>query len=771
MKKHFLFLVTAMLLSTTTAMAQGGTTGPLTWNISGNTLTISGQGAMPNYDSPISAPWSSYMESIHTVLMENGVTTIGNYAFYYCENLTSLTMPNSVTTIGEWAFYYCLNLPSVTIPDNVTTIGVHAFSRCMSLPEIILPAGVTTIGRLAFYECATLTSIIIPASVTTIGEAAFYFCTSLTSIEVESENNNYASENGVLFDKSKTILVCCPSGKAEYVIPNSVITIGEWAFGSCQFYSTSITIPNSVTSIGDNAFVLCGLFSITIPGSVITIGEHVFYGCSHLTSVIISDGVTTIGAGAFFLCTNLNSITIPNSIITIGDEAFRLCQSLTSIDVGSENNNYASENGVLFDKSKTTLICYPAGKAGSYIVPNSVTTIVNEAFYNSQSLTSIIISDNVTAIGWGAFAGCISLTSAILPNGLTTIEHSVFQHCTSLTSVTIPNSLTSIKGFAFNFCTSLDSIIIPSNVTSIGNFAFGDCTSLTSITNLNLVPVAIEPKVFDEVEQSACNLLVATSAVPDYENAAVWKDFNIIGGGALVNPIPNNGESGYTDGDGLYEGGGRSTATVTAIAFDDYEFIGWTINGVPTSTDNPYSFVVIKDVELVANFFTEGTKTYLVGVSANNEEYGRVTGGQMYEANKTATVKATAKSGYKFVNWTKNGTEVSKNNQYSFTVTEDVELVANFETTVGIEQLQVTSYELQVYPNPTKGEIQVTSYELQVTSIEVYDVMGRMVTNVGALRATPLHCGTINIAHLPAGIYFIKIKTDAGEVARKIVKQ
>ena len=217
------------------------------------------------------------------------VTNIGDYAFSDCSGLTSVTIPNSVTNIGDSAFEWCSGLTSITIPDSVTNIGGHAFSNC----------------------------------------------SGLTIIDVTENNKYYSSENGVLFNKDKTVLIQYPTGntRTEYIIPDSVTNIDDWAFSGCSGL-TSVTIPDSVAGIGENAFYYCsGLTSITIPDSVTNIEDHTFSGCSGLTSVTIPDRVTNIGDYAFFECYGLTSVTIPNSVKKIGYCAFFYCSGLTSITI------------------------------------------------------------------------------------------------------------------------------------------------------------------------------------------------------------------------------------------------------------------------------------------------------------------------------------------------------------------------------------------------------------------------------------------------------
>ena len=382
----------------------------------------------------------------------------------------------SVTSIGNCAFRYCTSLKSITIPNSVIEIGSSAFSGCSSLTSITIPNSVTEIGVYAFKGCTSLTSITIPNSVTNIGDSTFWGCSSLTAIYVAVDNKNYTSVNGVLFNKDKTALICYPAGKTDksYNITNSVTSIGDYAFNGCSSL-TSVTIPNSVTEIGGSAFVGCAsLKSITMPNSVTSIGDMAFYKCSSLTSITIPDSVTSIGSSAFSDCSKLRSITIPNSVTSIGAWAFNGCTGLTAINVAMENQNYVSPDGVLYNKDKTTIICYPAGKKGNnYKIPDGVTEIGSIAFSRCSSLTSVTIPNSVTSIGSGAFNGCTSLTRVTIPNSVTKIGWNAFSGCTSLTSITIPNSVISIDWYAFRGCTSLKSITIPNSVTTIGKNAFG----------------------------------------------------------------------------------------------------------------------------------------------------------------------------------------------------------------------------------------------------------------------------------------------------------
>ena len=369
-----------------------------------------------------------------SVTIPDFVNIVGDGAFFYDYSwrLTNVTIPNSVTTIGDDAFNYCWSLTSVTIPNSVTTIGDGAFSECFRLTSVTIPNSVINIGDYAFDSCSNLTSVTIPNSVTSIADLTFAYCTSLTNL----------------------------------TIPNSVTSIGGWAFEGCTSL-TNVTIPNSVTNVGDSAFWRCtSLTNVTIPNSVTSIGNAAFLGCSSLRSVTIPNSVTSIGDSAFGGCSSLRRVTIPNSVTNIGGGAFGGCSSLTNIAVDVANPAYASLGGVLFNNALSTLIVYPGGLAGNYVIPNSVTNFGDEAFYGCSGLTNVTIPDSVTNVGDGAFYGCSGLTNVTIPNSVTSIGGWAFAACSSLRSVTIPNSVTNIGDYAYEGCSSLVSVYFQGNAPS-----------------------------------------------------------------------------------------------------------------------------------------------------------------------------------------------------------------------------------------------------------------------------------------------------------------
>ena len=266
-----------------------------------------------------------HCNSLKSITIPNSVTNIEHDAFSGCSSLMSIHIPDSVTSIGHNAFKGCISLKNIHIPDSATSIGSNAFEGCASLKSINIPNSVTSIGMWTFENCISLISITIPSSVIAIGMNPFYGCPA----DLKNESKAFIYEHNVLFNKDKTTLISYRAKEANYVIPDSVTSIGECAFLECNSL-TSIIIPDSVTSIGMWAFALCNsLTSINIPDSVTTIGNHAFYNCKSLTSINISNGVMSIGDNAFEGCVSLKSINIPDSITSIGDYAFGECDSLS----------------------------------------------------------------------------------------------------------------------------------------------------------------------------------------------------------------------------------------------------------------------------------------------------------------------------------------------------------------------------------------------------------------------------------------------------------
>ena len=497
-------LLILTLLATTSLWAYDFQSGDLYYNItSDSTVAVTYQ----KYNS------SSNYASIYTVTVPEtitydgttySVTSIGNYAFRNCSSLTSVTIGESVTSIGEEAFYGCSSLTSITIPNSVTSIGRVAFFDCSSLTSVTIPNSVTSIGPGAFVGCTSITKTNYTGNIASWCDISFgnefanpiYYSKNLYIDEQEVKD--LVIPNTVNNIRDYTFSYC--SSLTSITIPNSVTSIGDEAFRSCSSL-TSITIPESVTSIGSSTFIGCyflkenfinnssldaeannywdatfvdteidGLLirdntiircrpyviSATIPDNVTSIGDYAFSGHSSLTSVTIPNSVTSIGNYAFQYCRSLISVTIPNNVTSIGNRTFCGCDALTSMVVESGNATYDSRENcnAIIETATNKLV---AGCQNT-IIPNSVTSIGNYAFYGCSSLTSVTIPNSVTWIGYEAFRDCSSLTSVTIPESVTGIGDDAFRDCSSLTSVTIPESVTSIGSFAFYGCSSLSTV-------------------------------------------------------------------------------------------------------------------------------------------------------------------------------------------------------------------------------------------------------------------------------------------------------------------------
>ena len=384
----------------------------------------------------------------------NSVTSIGNHAFAYCSGLTSVNIPNSLTSIGDKAFYSCGNLVSVEINSNAILSKSYTSSSSLvnifgnQVQNYIIDNDVTTIGSYAFKGCSGLTSITIPNSVTSIGSSAFWNCSGLKKVIVPDIaawcNISFGSLDANPLYYAKHIYSDENTEITDLVIPNSVTTIGSYAFYGCSGL-TSIVVENGNTKYDsrDNCNAIIETASNTL-----------ILGCK---TTVIPNSVTSIGSYAFWNCSGLTSITIPNSVTAIGSSAFYGCSGLTSVTININSiisKTYSSESNL-------------------------------KNIFGSQ-VKSYIIGDGVTSIGDYAFFECSGLTSVTIPNSVTSIGSSAFDGCTGLTSVTIPNSVTSISGHAFHN-TKLKSVTIGAGVLSIRDDAFSYKNSSTGAKPVKVI--------------------------------------------------------------------------------------------------------------------------------------------------------------------------------------------------------------------------------------------------------------------------------------------
>lgn len=405
------------------------------------------------------APWYDDRYSVRSIVIEDGVTSVGYAAFFACESAVSVSIADSVTVIEGSAFYSCVSLAEVTIPDDVTSIGDSAFSGCFSITDIIIPDKVESLGDDVFDGCSSLREVYLGSSVSYLGWDVFEGCGSLESVTVSDSNTVYSSDDGVLLGENDTLLMLYPRSKdnVSYTIPSTVRTIENIAFYGNR-YLTSVDF-----------------------GSVEKIGNRAFQKCISLTSVAIHDSVTSVGYQAFCKCTSLREVTIGASVDAIERSVFDGCDSLESITVSASNTKYSSDNGVLLNGDGTLLIQYPLAKKDSaYIVPASVKTIGESAFSGCVNLSSVDFG-SAEKIEANAFADCPYLTSLDL-SSVKTIGDGAFYQCTSLESIVIPDSTEYVGSNAFYRCTAMSSVTIGKNVQIVDTDAFSNCTFLSSLT-------------------------------------------------------------------------------------------------------------------------------------------------------------------------------------------------------------------------------------------------------------------------------------------------
>ena len=531
-------LMIASLLPATALAAEAAASGTcgaegdgsnLTWTLdSEGTLTISGTGAMENYISD-DAPWTA--QDVKTVVIDNGVTSIGGFAFDGCHNLTNATISDSVTKISEYAFSGCTALTGITIPSGVTSMNC-AFENCTALTTVTLPDRVEeVIGT--FAGCTALTNIKLPRNVSFI-EGAFAGCTSLTDIAVAEENPYYCAMSGIVYSKDQKMIVAYPAGRPDtaFAIPEGVTGIGNAAFSGCTNL-TQVSIPESVTGIGNAAFSECtNLTQVSVPEGVTKIEYQTFYGCESLESVTIPDAITDIGDNAFLNCDSLKdvyflgtkdawqkvSIESENEAITENATIHYFSEwtrekEPTCTETGSETSTCSEADcGKTFTREIPALghawdirnVIKPATPEEDGTVTYTCTRcgekrtetlkIVSSGTCGAEgdgsNLTWMLDNEGTLTIsGTGDMARFGNqlwrdqkVKKAVIANGVTSIGEYAFSDCTYLESVTIPNSVTSIGNWAFNGCSSLTNVTIPDGVTRIADDAFRGCTSLASVT-------------------------------------------------------------------------------------------------------------------------------------------------------------------------------------------------------------------------------------------------------------------------------------------------
>ncbi len=447
-----------------------------------------------------------YCSSLASVTIPEGVTSIGGEAFSGCSSLASVTIPESVTSIGNYAFSYCSSLASVTIPESVASIGGGAFRSCSSLASVTIPEGVTSIGDFAFCDCSNLASVTIPEGVTSIGDYAFDGCRSLKELRI-SNLSSYLKikfENDSSYpnrDSNYSIDVIVDGEKlTDLVIPEGISDIGDFWFK--EWNLNSVTIPEGVKKIGDYAFRGCGLKEmLELPSSIESIGSHAFETIAFPICRIEAQTPPSIVSDSFL---GLSVLIVPNGCsgaykTAYGDTGLKIVEDKTvEVTVPLESNVFDELIALRATPSLITdLTVHGSLKADelSWINSNMTsllnldisdtdcTTIPDGAFQSNGTLMGIKLPQSLQSIGNDAFNGCRALCGSItLPETVETVGDYAFQNCRLLEEILFSGSLARIGDYAFNGCSRLQSAYIPDSVEKIGSYAFSGCNSLAELS-------------------------------------------------------------------------------------------------------------------------------------------------------------------------------------------------------------------------------------------------------------------------------------------------
>ncbi len=469
------------------------------------------------------------------VTIPGSVTNIGYFTFAHCHGLNSATIPRNVTAMGPNIFRDCGRLTNIVVDAAnpvFCSVGGVVFdkqkTRLISFPcgkagcyEV--PGGVTGIDQSAFRRAGNVTCVHLPDSVTFLGYKAFIGCSAVDGFFFEgnapalrrdvfagcnrstvyhrTDLRGWGKDLGGrptgVWDPKQPFAYTNISGRitiTRYANPGEaarvpdridgipVTGIGPSAFQNCR-HLTRVELPATLTRIGVGAFRDCvGLTGVAIPPGVTTVERSAFQNCSGLSEISLADGVRKIDTAAFAGCAKLTEVRLPASVASIGANVFADCPGLSAIRTEEGNPAFRSDkNGVLFSKDKTTLVCYPVGKAGKYTVPSCVTNIGPNAFESCTGLTCVALSRRLARIGNRAFARCPNLSSVKFPKGLADIGAGAFQDCVRLPSIELPERLSSLGDFAFWNCPLLTRVELPDNVVRLGGTTFGRCGGLEAI--------------------------------------------------------------------------------------------------------------------------------------------------------------------------------------------------------------------------------------------------------------------------------------------------
>ena len=625
---------------------------------------------IPNLVTSIGSSAFYNCSNLKSINIPNGVTSIGNYAFYNCTALTTVTFatPSSVTSIGYDAFYQCSKLKSITIPNLVTSIGSSTFRGCSSMETFSFasPSSVTKIDNGAFYECSSLTSITIPNSVTSIGIYVFSKCTNMTSISVEDGNPAFTSENGVLFNKDKTKLVCYPDGKTEtaYKIPNSVTSIGGYAFAYCSSSLTTVSIPNSVTDLESYAFDECsGLRTITIPNSITSMNYYAIRDCGNLTLYCQAE----FRPQGWSTSWNFSNRPVKWGCKVVSVETNN--EEYGTVSASGTNIAATGSDGSLWYLSETTngtasLTAEPAEhyaflnwNDGNTANPRNftVTESKNYTANFARMHTVTVNAEHGTVTGDGEYTTGSTATLTVNPStGYTFVGWADNNNAPNPRTVTVTGNMAFtaiIEPIIYNITANASD---GGTVSGGGSYAYGTTATLTA--------TPANHYYFDYWNDN--NSVVNPRTVDVTGNAEYTATFTY---GVLINAY---GENGTVEGKGTYRPG--TIVSLKAIPNRGYYFDHWDIDdGIE---DNPYNVQApaptndLERITFVAVFYPGKTITV-------NTEHGTIDGAGGHRPGSTVTLTAIPDEGYHFVSW--GDGELSATREV--TVDDDIELSATFE--------------------------------------------------------------------------------------------
>ena len=418
----------------------------LTWTLyDDGKLYIAGTGDMYNYNSTNPAPWSDYNDAMYIVILGDGVTSIGNYAFRSNGSITSVILADSVQSVGSGAFFGCYKLQEVYMGRSVTSTASYAFRDCSSLHTLTIPDNWNSVGYWTFYECRKLQTIIVPATVTYVDPEVYNHYTIQVFQAEDTDTSTFMDMDGILYNKKTKTLVRFPQAKSdvtEYTVPD-----GTEAVGSKAFYSnnaiTSVFIADSVQSIGSSVFGYCSNLQEVYTGrSVTSAGGYIFEYCSSLHTLTIPDNCSFYATRNFSNCDQLKTIIVP---ATVTDVSHSLCDHYAIQNFQAEDTDtstFMDVDGVLYNKKTKTLVRFPQAKSDvtNYTVLDGTETIDDYAFCGNNVITSVIMADSVQSIGKEAFRYCSNLQEVYMGRSVTSTDLRVFYFCSSLHTLTIPDS-------------------------------------------------------------------------------------------------------------------------------------------------------------------------------------------------------------------------------------------------------------------------------------------------------------------------------------------